>query len=189
MERHKITREEAEEAAEKYGMKIDPVQFEPKKRGRPAHPSHMVTPPQELPEVPEPEAEPAPEPPAPEAEPEAPPDAEPPAPEPEPAPEPDAEPPAPEAETEPAPEPEAPAPEPEPAKAAKEDGELEEEEVEEEETETYTAKYIEDLVIADLRKLAESHGIATTENGKKIAPKALRVIVMSKLRELKRFRD
>jgi outer membrane biosynthesis protein TonB len=140
----------------------------------------MVTPPQELPEVPEPEAEPAPEP-----------DAEPPEPEPAPeapAPEPEAEP-APEPEAEPAPEPDA-EPAPEPAKAKElEDGELEEEEVEEEETETYTAKYIEDLVIADLRKLAESHGIATTENGKKIAPKALRAIVMSKLRELKRFRD
>jgi hypothetical protein len=53
MERHKITREEAEAAAKKYRLKIDPVQFECKKRGRPTTTlTHMMTPAQELPEAP-----------------------------------------------------------------------------------------------------------------------------------------
>ena len=70
-------------------------------------------------------------------------------------------------------------------KAELEDGELEEEQIDseeevesEEEGETYTAKQIEVLSIADLRKLAESRGIATKDNGKAIPIKALRTIVL-----------
>jgi hypothetical protein len=56
-----------------------------------------------------------------------------------------------------------------------EEGELEEEEVEEEET--YTAEEIEAMPIGELRKLAESCAIATTENGRQIVPKRLRKIL------------
>jgi hypothetical protein len=115
----------------------------------------MITPSQELPEAPEPLPEPVEE------------QVEAPVPEaPEPVPE---------------PVPEAPEPVEKPVEKTveKEDGELEEEQVDsEEEDETYTAKQIEELSIADLRKLAESRGIATKDNGKAIPPKALRPIVL-----------
>jgi hypothetical protein len=154
MKRHKISREEAEAAAEKYGMKIDPLQFECKKRGRPTTTlAHMITPLQELPEVPKAEQT-MPEPPEEDDE-----------------------------------KPKAVSPK---AVSKAKDDELEEEEVNEseeeevnesdEEGETYTAEFIDNLVIADLRKLAESKGIATKENGKAIATKTLRTIVMRNLK-------
>jgi hypothetical protein len=52
--------------------------------------------------------------------------------------------------------------------------ELEEEEVSEEE---YTAEDLEKMMVPDLRKLAESCGISTRENGKLISPKQLREVV------------
>ena len=166
MKRHKIRREEAEEAAAKYGITIDPVQFECKKRGRPTTTlPHMITPTQELPEAPEASQELA------------------------------------EAtqlkeETkvtstnleEGELEEEAASPvtvkqsiAEEPSHEDVEENEDEEEDEEENEEESkYTAEFIESLVIADLRKLAESQAIATKENGKSIPIKQLRTIVMRK---------
>lgn len=165
MKRHKISREEAQIAAEKYGMKIDPLQFECKKRGRPTTTlAHMITPTQELPEAPDAQDEVQDE--AEQALPEPP------------------------AEVEKA-KPKAVSKAAEDTKAEDdkfEEGELEEEEVNEseeeseEEGEIYTAEYIENLVIADLRKVAESRGIATKENGKSIPIKQLRSIVLRNLK-------
>ena len=52
-----------------------------------------------------------------------------------------------------------------------------EDELEEEEVEEYTAEDIEKMMVPDLRKLAESCGISTRENGKPISPKKLRETV------------
>jgi hypothetical protein len=59
------------------------------------------------------------------------------------------------------------------AKAELEEGELDEEDIEEEEEETHTAEEIDNMLLADLRKLAESCGIPTKENGKAIKLKTL----------------
>jgi len=59
--------------------------------------------------------------------------------------------------------------------------EPDEDELEEEEVGEHTAEEIEKMVIGDLRKLAESLGIATKENGKPIAPKQLKAIVRGHL--------
>jgi len=200
MKRHKISREEAEEAAAKYGMHIDPVQFECKKRGRPTTTlAHMITPTQDLPPAPEQEEEtveqPWPKPveavPVVQAAEEAEEDAE------------DetetkvTETKVPETkvtETKPKEETKTKVPETKTKaestkKANLEEGELEEESVfddnvedsdEEDDEEEFTAEKIENLVIADLRRLAESRGIATKENGKSIPIKSLRQIVLRK---------
>jgi hypothetical protein len=170
MKRHKYEREDVEAAATKYGMTIDPIQFECKKRGRPTTTTlHMTTPLQDLPE-PEEESEVAPAPKAAEPEP-TPAAAEPTPAAAEPAPEP-----TPAAEPEPTP-----ATEPKAKPSEQEEGELEEEDVEDEDEdedeETYTAEEIDKMLIADLRKLAESCGIATKENGKAIKVKQLQTIV------------
>jgi hypothetical protein len=201
MKRHKISREEAEEAAAKYGMHIDPVQFECKKRGRPTTTlAHMITPTQDLPPAPEQEEA----------------TVEQPWPWPKPV---EATPIQAAAEEETKIEtkvPETKVPETKPKetkvpetktetktkvpetktkaestkKANLEEGELEEESVfddnvedsdEEDDEEEFTAEKIENLVIADLRRLAESRGIATKENGKSIPIKTLRQIVLRKL--------
>ena len=173
MRRHKYERAEVEEAAEKYGLKIDPIQFECKKRGRPTTTTlHMTTPLQELPdpESSEPKQETKKETKKNKKEPK-----------PEPKPEPEAE----EPKTE---EPKTEEQEPKP-KPELEEGELEEEEVEdeveddEEEEETYTPEEIDKMLIADLRKLAESNGIATKDNGKAIKLKDLQAIVKKQLCE------
>ena len=170
MRRHKYERAEVEEAAEKYGLTIDPIQFECKKRGRPTTTTlHMTTPLQELPD-PEPETKPEetksetpvkketkkkketkPEVAKPELE---------------------------EGEVE-----EEPKATPETKSEAKpEEGELEEEDVaEDEEEETYTAEEIDKMTIADLRKLAESNGIATKENGKALKIKELQAVLKNHL--------
>jgi hypothetical protein len=149
MKRHKISREEAEIAAEKYGMKIDPVQFECKKRGRPTTTlALMITPSQELPKVPEAEQEPFE----------------------------DVEDEVEEKVSEPVEDVE--------DETEEKDNELEEEEINEEdgsdseEGETYTPEHIKSLPIAELRKLAESRGISTKENGKNIQIKQLQKVVM-----------
>ena len=139
MKKHKYTREDVEAAAAEYGLTIDPLQFEGKKRGRPTTtPQHMVTPLQELPVVEEPVSPrrrirviEEPEPPT---EPEK---------------------------------------EPEPVPEEKEPDELEEEEIDEEEESEVTAEQINKMMIADLRKLAESIGIPTKDNGKAIKLKPL----------------
>lgn len=69
-----------------------------------------------------------------------------------------------------------------PAEAPKTEAtEPDEDELEEEEVGEHTAEEIEKMVIGDLRKLAESLGIATKENGKPIAPKQLKAIVRGHL--------
>jgi len=181
MKRHKISREEAEEAAAKYGMHIDPVQFECKKRGRPTTTlAHMITPTQDLPPVPQEEetveqSKPATEEPkAASAIEEEQPKVK-----------------APES-TKQSTKPESKKEKQDATKSNLEDGELDEEPVfddnieedeedEDEDEEEFTAEKIENLVIADLRKLAESRGIATKENGKSIPIKTLRQIVLRKL--------
>ena len=206
MKRHKISREEAEEAAAKYGMHIDPVQFECKKRGRPTTTlAHMITPTQDL--LPPPEAqeeetveqsllkpllelvEQAEESdeeedqPKEESKPEEtktkPEETKPKETKPK--------------EEKPKEETKAKAEDKSTKKANLEEGELEEEAVfddnieedsdEEDDEEEFTAEKIENLVIADLRRLAESRGIATKENGKSIPIKQLRQIVLRKLAE------
>ena len=192
MKRHKISRQEAEEAAATYGMHIDPLQFECKKRGRPTTTlPHMITPTQDLPQAPEAQDEeetieqpwpkpteeqitkPAEEPPA--EEPKAaeqeqittkPKETKP-------------------KETKPA---EDKATNIKAATKAMEEGELEEEvfddnveDSEDDEEEEITAEQIENFVIADLRRFAESRGIATKDNGKSIPIKTLRQIVLRKL--------
>ena len=177
MKRHKISRQEAEEAAATYGMHIDPLQFECKKRGRPTTTlPHMMTPTQDLPQAPEAQDEeeetveqpwpkPAEEPKAAEQE---------------------------QQETKPAEDKAKPAEDKATKAATKkamEEGELEEEAVfddnvedsEDEDEEEFTAEKIENFVIADLRRFAESRGIATKENGKSITIKMLRQIVLRKL--------
>lgn len=181
MRRHKYERAEVEEAAEKYGLTIDPIQFECKKRGRPTTTTlHMTTPLQELPD-PETEEQPKPEPKPEESKPkketkkkdkkQAKPELE-------------------EGEVEEEPEepktkPDEPKTKPETKPEAKpelEDGELEEEDVaEDEEEETYTAEEIDKMTIADLRKLAESNGIATKENGKALKIKELQAVLKNHL--------
>ena len=147
MKKHKYTREDVEAAAVEYGLTIDPMQFEGKKRGRPTTtPQNMVTPLQELPVVEEPRR----------------------------------------SERirsmsprrrirvieEPAPEKEEPLPEPEETEE-KTEQELEEEEIDEEEETEFTAEQINKMMIADLRKLAESIAIPTKDNGKAIKLKPL----------------
>jgi hypothetical protein len=58
-----------------------------------------------------------------------------------------------------------------PTRADLEEGELEEEEIEEPE---HTAESIGKLALADLRRLAESNGIPTKENGKALKLAQLR---------------
>ena len=147
MKRHNYTREQVEESAAFYGWTVDPRQFECKRRGRPTtNALHMVVPVHALPE-PEPVQE---RPRLPEPAPTLP---------------------ATVPETH---EPPAPVPAPVPARAELEEGELDEEEVEEEEEEVPTAEEIDGMPIADLRKVAESKGIPTKENGKNIGVAKLR---------------
>ncbi len=149
MKKHKYTREEVEAAAAEYGLTIDPVQFECKKRGRPTTtPQHMVTPLQELPEVEEPRRSERIRSMSPRRRIRV-------------------------IEEEPVPEPKVEEPVPEPPKY---DAELEEEDIDEqvdEEEESFTADEINKMMIADLRKLADSVGIPTKENGKAIKLKQL----------------
>jgi hypothetical protein len=216
MKRHKISREEAEEAAAKYGMHIDPVQFECKKRGRPTTTlAHMITPTQDLPPAPEQEEEtveqpwpkPWPKPveaaPVQAAEEEAEDETETKVTEtkvPETKPKEETKTKVPETKPETKPKEEKPketktetktkVEDKSTKKANLEEGELEEESVfddnvedsdEEDDEEEFTAEKIENLVIADLRRLAESRGISTKENGKSIPIKSLRQIVLRKL--------
>jgi len=181
MKRQKYTREEVEEAAARYGMKIDPVQFECKKRGRPTTTApHMITPLQDLPvpgpsdslpaELPKVELPKVPKVPKvkvpketkvlPPVLPVLPPVL--------PQSDSDEEIDDEEMDTYNAPK------EMRPFEKENEfDDELEEEEIKS----GHTAESIENLLIGDLRKLAESCAIATKENGKAIPPKLLRIIV------------
>ena len=152
MKRYKYTREQVEESAAFYGWTVDPRQYELKKRGRPSNPMELVTPTVPLP-APEPEPEPAPAP-APEPEPE------------------------PERPRLPEPAPSLPATvsvseEPAARDSVSELEELEEGELEEEEVKL-TAKEIDAMPIAELRKVAETKGIPTKEGGKNIGVAALR---------------
>ena len=154
MKRNNYTRQEVEDSAAFYGWTVDPRQFECKRRGRPTtNPLHMVVPVHALPE---PESEPVP----------AAAEQRPPLPSPEPAP------------TLPAavlaPVPAVPAPV---QRAELEEGELDEEEVEEDEEDAVTAEQIDAMPIGDCRKLAESKGIPTKENGKNIGVANLRKIL------------
>ena len=67
-----------------------------------------------------------------------------------------------------------------PVEQVNESDELEEEEVSEEEE--YTAEEIEKMLVADLRKLAESRGIPTRDDGKLISPGKLRTTVREHLK-------
>jgi hypothetical protein len=157
MKRNNYTRQEVEDSAAFYGWTVDPRQFECKRRGRPTtNPLHMVVPVHALPE---------PEPVTPVVTPTVTPVVTEQRPPPEPAP-------ALPAEVL-APVPAVPAPVP---RAELEEGELDEEEVEEEEEEV-TAEQIDAMPIGDCRKLAESKGIPTKENGKNIGVANLRKIL------------
>ena len=62
-----------------------------------------------------------------------------------------------------------------------EEGELDEEELDEDADEEVTADDINSMVMEELQKFAESHGIPITENGKKLPPKKLRKNVCEQL--------
>lgn len=198
MKRHKYTREQVEESAALNGVTIDPVQYECKPRGRPkTNLPNMSTPLQELPKAPgapkaeSPKAESPKEelPKSPKAElpisPALPisaleesvespkkslPSLELPS--------------SDEKEKEDIDTPPFRAPKANRAFKELEEGELEEEEIDEDDEidepeakPEYTAKYIDDLLIGELRTFAEKNKIATKENGKNIPPKQLRSIV------------